>query len=95
MEVHKYDAGTGVVAEPKGFIIGLGRDYPHPRKSHLYKGTFSDPGLPMCRFGWNRENGTEYSIWRGNIGVDGICKICEKRADKGLEGVEPHATVKP
>lgn len=72
---------------PEGYITGLGRDYPHPRLSHLYKGDFSDPGLPMCRNGWNRgEYG--YSIWRGNIGVGGICKTCLKRAKNGMEGVE-------
>lgn len=72
---------------PDGYIVGLGRDNPYPKLSHLYKGDFSDPGLPMCRHGWNRENGAAYSIWRGNIGMNGICKICLKRANKNLDGV--------
>lgn len=38
-------------------FTGLGRDYPHPDHAHLYHGDFSDPGLPMCRYGWNREGG--------------------------------------
>lgn len=76
----------GVV--PKGYILGLGRDYPHPRLSHLYHGDFSDPGLPMCRYGWNRDDGTAYSIWRGNLGDGGVCKICFKRAKAGLSGVK-------
>lgn len=71
----------------EGYVHGLGRDIPAPRRSHLYKGDFSDPGLPMCRYGWNRkEDG--YSIWRGNVGEDGVCKICWKRAMKGLDGVD-------
>lgn len=72
---------------PEGYITGLGRDYPHPKLAHLYKGDFADPGLPMCRRGWNRgEDG--YSIWRGNIGKKGICKVCMKRAQAGKDGVE-------
>lgn len=73
---------------PDGYIVGLGRDYPHPKLAHIYKGTFHDPGNPMCKRGWNREHGTAYSIWRGNVGVRGICLICLRRAGKGLEGVE-------
>ena len=74
---------------PKGYIAGLGRDYPHPRLAHLYKGDIDDPGLPMCKRGWNRDNGTSYSIWRNNYGRDGICTVCVKRAFKGLDGVKP------
>ena len=74
---------------PDGYITGLGRDYPHPKLAHLYKGTFEDPGNPMCRRGWNRDGGESYSIWRGNAGQNGICKICLRRAQKGLDGVEP------
>ena len=72
---------------PEGYIAGLGRDYPHPLKSHLYHGDFQDPGLPMCKRGWNRDNGQSYSIWRGNIGEAGICQICLNRAKKGLSGI--------
>lgn len=70
---------------PKGHISGLGRDYPYPKLAHLYKGTFANPGLPMCRRGWNR--GDSYSIWRNNEGENGICKICMRRALKGLDGI--------
>lgn len=72
---------------PTGYILGLGRDYPHPRIAHLYKGSFGDPGLPMCRYGWNRGGGETYSIWRGNMGQDGVCAICLRRARQGLNGV--------
>ncbi len=73
---------------PDGYIAGLGRDYPHPNLAHLYKGTFADPGLPMCRRGWNRDGGQAYSIWRGNLGEGGVCRICLRRALEGKEGVE-------
>ena len=72
---------------PDGYITGLGRDYPHPKIAHLYKGTITDPGLPMCLRGWNRGNRTAYSIWRNNFGVNGVCSICLRRARKGLNGV--------
>lgn len=72
---------------PEGYIMGLGRDHPHPRISHLYKGDYADPGQPMCLRGWNRDEGTSYSIWRGNMGNDGICKVCLRRARAGLAGV--------
>jgi len=72
---------------PDGYIPGLGRDVPHPKIAHLYKGDFSDPGLPMCKRGFNRDNGYSYSIWRNNVGVNGICSICLRRARKGLDGL--------
>lgn len=74
-----------------GYITGLGRDVPAPRIAHLYKGDFAEPGDPMCRFGWNRDDGQSYSIWRGNVGRDGVCKVCMRRARAGLEGVAPPA----
>lgn len=74
---------------PEGYITGLPRDTNCESKlSHLYKGDFHEPGLPMCSYGWNRDGGEAYSIFRGNIGR-GICKICMKRAKAGLSGVEP------
>lgn len=72
---------------PKGYIMGLGRDCPVPKRSHLYKGNFEDPGRPMCRYGWNRKE-YGYSIWRGNLGDLGICKICMARATESLPSVE-------
>ena len=72
---------------PDGYITGLGRDYPHPKRAHLYKGDFADPGLPMCQWGWNRKE-YGYSIWRGNVGDKGICKTCLRRAKAGLDGVK-------
>lgn len=79
---------------PKGYITGLGRDYPHPKISHLYRGDFSEPGLPMCLKGWNRDGGESYSIWRNNMGDGGVCAVCLRRARKGLEGVGPRSSRK-
>lgn len=55
-----------------GYLPGLGRNFPHPEKSHLYKGPFNDPFKPMCKRAWNRDDGKGFSIWRNNIGKEGI-----------------------
>lgn len=74
---------------PEGYIPGLSRcGGAATQRTHLYKGDFADPGLPMCRHGWNRDGGESYSIWRNNVGPKGICQTCLKRARAGLEGVE-------
>ena len=70
---------------PSGYIMGLDRSYPYRPLAHLYKGDMADPGLPMCRYGWNREDG--YSIWRGNAGSKGVCRVCLRRAVAGCDGV--------
>jgi len=72
---------------PKGYIAGLGRDYPHPPLAHLYQGTFGDVEGPMCRYAANRDDGESFSIWRGNVGKKGICKTCMKRALAGLDHI--------
>lgn len=74
---------------PKGYIAGMDRSSEGNKLvTHLYKGDFSDPGFPMCKRGWNRDNGSDYSIWRGNISEKGICDICMRRAEQGKEGIE-------
>ena len=40
----------------------------------------------MCRRGWNRGK-FGYSIWRNVIGYKGLCKICLRRANKGLNSI--------
>jgi len=68
---------------PNGYISGLVRD-PYAERNdvaHLYKGTFNDPGDPMCKRGWNRKE-YGYSIWRNVIGRRGLCKICLRRANE-------------
>lgn len=68
-----------------GFIPGLGRDFPHPKKSHLYRGAFTNIGSPLCKKGWNRDGGDSYSIWRNNIGAKGICLDCIRNAEKEIK----------
>ena len=76
---------------PDGYISGQSRDHKHDnRVTHLYKGTFGDPGWPMCKRGWNRDNGTAYSIWRNNIGPVGLCSICVRRAIENKEPIPPN-----
>jgi hypothetical protein len=44
--------------------------------SHTYA-MMADGGLwPMCGYGWNRSNGTHFSIFRGSPGTEGDCKLC-------------------
>ena len=71
---------------PEGYIAALARNKP-AQVSHLYKGSFHEPGNPMCRNGWTNPGLQEYSILRGNIGAKGICKTCLKRALAGKEGI--------
>lgn len=71
---------------PEGYIPGADRAVSSTRKTHLYKGTFDNPGLPMCKNGWNRDNGRSYSIWRNNIGPNFLCWTCVNRARAGKSG---------
>lgn len=71
---------------PEGYIPGQDRTHKNdPRVTHLYKGTFNEPGNPMCKRGWNRDNGTGYSIWRNCVSPGGICKVCLRRAKEGRQ----------
>lgn len=72
---------------PTGYTSGLDRN-DDKLVAHLYEGDYNDLGLPMCVRGWNRSDGEEYSIFRNNEGKAGICKVCLRRALKGLPGVE-------
>lgn len=75
---------------PDGYIPGLSRrrvtrdsrGEVQYTVAHLYKGDYSDPGQPMCRNGY--EKAGDISIWRGNIGPKGLCKVCLRRARAGL-----------
>jgi len=68
------------------YITGMDRSGNGANKrTHLYDGDYGEPGLPMCKYGYNKWGG--YSIWRGNISPRGLCKICTKRADLNLNGV--------
>ena len=75
---------------PEGFIVGLSRRRVWRDRtgevqytvSHLYKGTISAIGQPMCKRGY--EEAGDISIWRGNVGPKGICSVCLRRARKDL-----------
>lgn len=74
--------------EIKGVDYITGQDRNEPNwVAHLYRGTFSDPGKPMCARGWNRDGGFGYSIFRNNASGS-LCLICLRRAQKGLQPVE-------
>lgn len=71
--------------------------------THLYKGTMSNPGFPMCSRGWQRkyfdDNGKledwGYSIFRNNMSNVGMCVICWRRAHANLPAFEkPYQLVK-
>lgn len=65
--VEGYRSGSNRVAdnEPKG-------------RDHTYA-MMSDGNLwPMCGYGWNRSDGTRFSIWRGSPGTQGDCLLCMK-----------------
>ena len=63
-------------------IMGLARNKDHFEnlRCHLYDGSFSEPGDPLCPYGYN-DGKYGYSIFRGNVGR-GICRFCLKRAHK-------------
>jgi hypothetical protein len=84
LEERPLESALGI---PPGYILGLSREHPLARIAHIYKGTFNDPGFPMCARGWNRDNGQSYSIWRGHEGTQGVCRICWRRAKAGKNGV--------
>jgi hypothetical protein len=44
--------------------------------SHTYAECDDGNLYPMCKYGWNRENGYRISIFRGTPGTQGDCKIC-------------------
>ncbi len=89
--MNKSVADEQAIGIPEGYRPGMDRSPDGHRKvTHLYTlgESIMDFDLPMCAKGWNRENGEAFSIWRGNISNKGICKICMKRAKKGLPGVD-------
>ena len=63
--------------------------------SHTYAMMADDSLLPMCGYGWNRSNGTHFSIFRGSPGTEGDCKLCRANVGAGRPPVMhgyPHKT---
>lgn len=78
-----------------GYIIGADRNSPDKVRAHLYAKTKAGHLWPMCDYGWNRSDGSRFSILRGNGSARGTCAICERRADAGLRPIlnaRPHNT---
>lgn len=80
----------------KEYVTGMFRgDNGDNMATHLYRGAFDEPGFPMCSRGWQRrwydESGSlidyGYSIFRNNPSKKGICKVCQRRAELGLDPV--------
>ena len=74
---------------PKGFAVGQDRAEPDV-VAHIY--TTDECGhavMPMCSLGWNRGNGMDFSIARGQMGRKGVCKVCVRRMQEGKDPVPP------
>ena len=69
------------------FIEGLDRNEQHAIRSHLYEVMEPYALVPMCEFGWNRSDGTSFSIFRGNVSKRGTCRVCIRRRDSDLPSV--------
>ena len=71
------------------YIPGIGRNPGEEHlHTHLYRNT--EDGLrPMCMYGWNRSDGRSISIFRGQGGSKGLCRICKRRAAGNLPPVPP------
>jgi hypothetical protein len=68
----------------KKYVVGQDRN-DDTIVSHLYRGTFAEPGQPMCLRGWNRSGGEGYSIFRDAVTNNKVCRICMRRAKEGKE----------
>lgn len=76
--------------------VGVDRNDPDGVRSHLYVPDPEVGGLvPMCGYGWNRSDGSAFSIFRGWASRRGICKLCERNLAAGRPPVTegwPHPT---
>jgi hypothetical protein len=73
---------------PVRYVEAIGRNEGEElQHSHLYAVDAEGEHLPMCVYGWNRSDGACLSIFRGHTGAKGLCRVCAKRAAKGLPGV--------
>lgn len=60
--------------------------------SHTYAEMDDGELWPMCGYGWNRSDGTRFSIFRGSPGTEGGCKICARNVAQNkppvLDGIK-------
>lgn len=63
--------------------------------SHTYAMMDDGQLWPMCGYGWNRSDGTGFSILRCPPGSEGDCKLCRQHVREGkppvIDGF-PHKT---
>lgn len=85
-----------MIINKKEYVTGVFRgDNGDKKVTHLYQGTFNEPGYPMCSRGWQikqyDKNGNVkyygYSIFRNNVSKTGICSVCLKRAKNELKPI--------
>jgi hypothetical protein len=71
-----------------GYTEGVDRNDQH-LVSHLYAWLTDSmsPVAPMCARGWNRSDGSGFSIFRGNTSEAGTCQVCLRRAAAHLPPV--------
>jgi len=76
------------------FTIAVDRNEPDNSRAHYYAHT-KHGLLPMCGYGWNRSDGSSFSVLRGWTSRRGTCKLCERNitADKPpVKNGFPHKT---
>ena len=70
------------------YVEGIGRNEGEDKQhSHMYEDR-EDGYYPLCVYGFNRDDGRGFSIFRGHRGARGLCKLCEKRVQQSLPGLE-------
>lgn len=76
------------------FVPGADRNNPDTVRAHYYM-EVDDGYAPMCGYGYNRSNGTSFSILRGYVSALGECKRCLKNIEMKCEPIKnswPHKT---
>lgn len=80
----------------KNYRSGVCRNSePGAVKSHTYAEDNEGNLYPMCGYGWNRSDGTAFSIFRGSPGTEGTCERCRRNLAAGRGPVVdgwPHKT---
>lgn len=51
--------------------------------SHTYAECNNGELLSMCSYGWNRDGGNGFSIFRGAPGTQGDCMLCSRNVASG------------
>lgn len=76
------------------YVVGADRVNPDEVKAHIYASLDGDY-FPMCGYGWNRSDGTAFSILRGHGSAKGTCALCERNKAENRQPIIdgfPHKT---